>query len=110
MTVGVTDTKLVRRATLRLGALTAALLVAGLLPWITGGATAARLVSLPLLLAGIGVAAVALRVRSVLSRRAAAAAAYPAPLVERTCDGCACGAGGCGSAPAPDAQDAASKP
>lgn len=97
MTAGVVDARLVvRRATLRLGALAAVLLVAGLLPWVTGGSTGARLVALPLLLAGAGVAAVGLRVRSVLSRQAAARAAYPAPLVERTCDGCACGAGGCG--------------
>jgi hypothetical protein len=107
--VGVTDAKLgVRRATLRLGALAAVLLVAGVLPWVTGGSTGARLVALPLLVAGIGVTAVVLRVRSVLAQRAAVAAAYPAPLVERGCDGCACGAGGCGSvAPeAPDAEDA----
>jgi len=99
----VTDANaVVRRATLRLGMLAAVLLVAGLLPWVTGGPTGARLVALPLLLAGLGVTALVLRVRSVLSRRATAAA-YPAPLVERTCDGCACGGGGCGSAaPATD--------
>lgn len=86
-----------RRATLRLGALAAVLLVAGLLPWVTGGTQGVRLVALPLLVAGLGVGAVALRVRSVLTRQAATAA-YPAPLVERGCDGCACGGGGCGSA------------
>lgn len=95
-----------RRATLRLGALAVVLLVAGVLPWVTGGALAVRLVALPLLLAGAGVAAVALRVRSVLTRRAATPA-YPAPLVERACDGCSCGAGGCAGASAGAAEQTA---
>jgi hypothetical protein len=89
------DGKVLRRAALRLGVLAAVLLVAGLLPWVTGGSLGVRLVALPLLLAGVGVATVAVRVRAVMPR---ADPAYPAPLVERSCDGCACGAGGCGSA------------
>ncbi|HEX6755046.1 MAG TPA: hypothetical protein VF109_03775 [Mycobacteriales bacterium] len=95
------DGKAVRRATVRLGALAGVLLLAGLLPWVTGGTLAARLVALPLLLAGVGIGAVAVRLRSVLMAADPADAAYPAPLVERGCDGCACGAGGCGSAAEP---------
>lgn len=85
------DSRALRRATTRLGLLAAVLLVAGLLPWLTAGPLGVRLVALPMLLAGLGVAAVALRVRRVVP-------AAPAPLVERGCDGCACGGGGCGTA------------
>jgi hypothetical protein len=99
-----------RRAMWRLGVLAAALLVAGGLPWVTAGPLAARLIALPLLLAGVLVSVVAVRVRPVAPAPAPAAA--PAPLVERRCDGCVCGvAGGCGvlSRNAPG-QSAASNP
>ena len=74
-----------RRAVLLLG-LAAMLLLAGLLPWVTGGETTVRMLALPLLLAGLLAAGAAVRI---------AVARRPAPLVERTCDGCTCGAGGC---------------
>ena len=78
-----------RRAVVRLGVLAAALLVAGLLPWVTMGPLPVRLVALPLLLAGALVAVVAVRVRTVLARPRPSA-----PPVERRCDGCVCGTGG----------------
>jgi hypothetical protein len=85
-----------RRAVLLLGGLAAAMLLAGLLPWVTGGDTTIRLLALPLLLAGLMVAGAAMRV--VVVRR-------PAPVtpVERGCAGCTCGAGSCaaGAGPAP---------
>ena len=79
-----------RRATVRLAVLAAVLLLAGLLPWLTAGPAAARLVALPLLLAGVLVAVAAVRVRTALVARPSA------PPVERRCDGCVCGtSGGC---------------
>jgi hypothetical protein len=78
-----------RRAVLLLCGLAGALLLAGLLPWMTGGETTIRMLALPLLLAGLLVTGAAVRVAVV--RR-------PTPVtpVERTCDGCVCGAsGGC---------------
>ncbi|MFL6131127.1 MAG: hypothetical protein ACJ73E_18960 [Mycobacteriales bacterium] len=84
-----------RRAVLLVGTLAAALLLAGLLPWVTGGETTIRMLALPMLLAGLLVTGAATRIAVV--RR-------PAPVspVERRCDGCTCGAGGCaapGTAP-----------
>ena len=79
-----------RRAVLLLGGLAAMLLLAGLLPWVTGGETTVRMLALPLLLAGLLTAGAAVRIAVV--RRPAG---LPAPPVERTCDGCTCGAGGC---------------
>ena len=76
------DGTMVRRAARRLGVLAAVLLVAGLLPWVTGGSLGVRLVALPLLLAGAGVATMAVRVRALVPQ---ADPAYPAPLVERGC-------------------------
>ena len=91
----------------RLGVLAAALLVAGLLPWVTAGPLPARLVALPLLLAGALVAVVAVRVRSVVPQPRPSA-----PPVERRCDGCVCGiAGGCTIPRSqPDADAADSRP
>jgi hypothetical protein len=74
-----------------LAALAAVLLVAGVLPWATGGETIIRLMGLPLFLAGLMVLGVTLRVWYA-GRRAAPSA----PPVERGCDGCVCGLdGGC---------------
>jgi hypothetical protein len=87
-----------RRATLRLSVLAAVLLLAGLLPWLTDGPLPVRLVALPLLLTGAGVAAVAVRLRSVLPTPVRPRPS--APPVERACDGCACGGGGRGAATA----------
>jgi hypothetical protein len=85
----VTDVDRVRRrAVLLLGGLAGALMLAGLLPWLTGGDTTIRLLALPMLLAGLLVTGATIRVAVV--RRPT-----PAPLVERSCDGCSCGAGGC---------------
>ena len=78
-----------RRAVVRLGVLAAALLLAGLLPWVTMGPLPARLLALPLLLTGVLVTIVAVRVRSVLPRPRPSA-----PPVERRCAGCVCGTGG----------------
>jgi hypothetical protein len=72
-----------RRAVRMLGALAGVLLLAGVLPWVTGGETAIRLLALPLLLMGLVVLGAALRVRT--------APAPSAPPLERGCDGCACG-------------------
>ena len=68
-----------------LGILAAALLLAGLLPWVTWGELTIRLLALPMLLAGVLVAGAALRVRAV-GRQVPSA-----PPVERGCAGCACG-------------------
>lgn len=68
-----------------LGVLAAALLLAGLLPWVTWGELTIRLLALPLLLAGLVVAGSALRVRAAGRRTPSA------PPVERGCEGCACG-------------------
>ncbi|HST64806.1 MAG TPA: hypothetical protein VLM05_06430 [Mycobacteriales bacterium] len=77
-----------RRAVRKLGALAGVLLLAGVLPWVTGGELLIRLLALPLLLAGLLVLGTLLRVRT--------APAPSAPPVERGCDGCACGiSGGC---------------
>jgi hypothetical protein len=81
-----------RRAVLLVGVLAATMVLAGLLPWLTGGELTIRLFGLPLLLAGLLVAGVALRVATV--RRPAPSA----PPVERRCDGCVCStAAGCGA-------------
>lgn len=78
-----------RRAVLLLGVLAATLLLAGLLPWVTGGESTIRMLALPMLLAGLLVAGAAVRV--AVFRRPAPSA----PPVERGCDGCVCGGGGC---------------
>jgi hypothetical protein len=77
-----------RRAVLLLGVLAATLVLAGLLPWLTGGELTVRLFGLPLLLAGRMVTGATLR--GATARRRAPSA----PLVERRCDGCVCGTGG----------------
>jgi hypothetical protein len=79
-----------------LGVLAAALLLAGALPWVTGGETIIRLMGVPLFLAGLIVLGATLRVWRV-SRRPAPSA----PPVERGCDGCVCGLdAGCATAAA----------
>lgn len=75
-----------RRAVRMLGALAGALLLAGVLPWVTGGEWPIRLLALPLVLAGLLVLGATLRVHA-----AGAAPAPSAPPLERGCDGCACG-------------------
>lgn len=80
-----------RRLVTRLGALSAVLLVAGVLPWATWGDLSIRLLALPMLLAGLLVAGLALRVH---------AAGRPAPAEQLGCGGCQCGGGGCGTEPA----------
>ncbi len=75
-----------RRAVLRLGLLAGVLLLAGGLPWVTAGPLPARLIALPLLVAGLLVAAVTVKLRSILPRVRPAA-----QLVERRCEGCVCG-------------------
>ena len=82
-----------QRAVRMLGALAAALLLAGALPWVTGGESTIRFLALPLLLAGLMVLGATLRVW------AAGRTPAPAPPVERGCDGCVCGLqGGCAAA------------
>ena len=75
-----------RRAVRMLGALAGVLLLAGVLPWVTGGEWTIRLLALPLLLAGLLVLGATLRVHA--ARKAPAPSAPP---LERGCDGCACG-------------------
>jgi hypothetical protein len=80
-----------RRAVLMLSALAGAMLLAGVLPWATGGESTIRFLALPLLLAGLMVLGVTLRVWAAGRRPAPSA-----PPVERGCDGCVCGLqGGC---------------
>jgi hypothetical protein len=80
-----------------LGALAGVLLLAGLLPWVTGGETIIRMMGLPLFLAGLMVLGATLRVW-----RAGRREAPSAPPVERGCDGCVCGLdGGCTAADRP---------
>lgn len=84
--VGTTTAGAARRRVVRLlGILAAALLLAGLLPWVTWGELTVRLFALPMLLAGLMVAGAAVRVRAV-GRRVPSA-----PPVERGCEGCVCG-------------------
>jgi hypothetical protein len=68
-----------------LGALAGVLLLAGVLPGVTGGEWVIRLLALPLVLAGLLALGATLRVR------AAGAVTPSAAPVERGCDGCACG-------------------
>src|SRR6266511_4442261 len=83
-----------------LGALAALLVLAGVLPWLTGGSGAARGFATPLLLVGLFAWYAALRAVR------AEPAAPPRPATGRDagpaggCGGCRCGAGGCqGAAP-----------
>jgi hypothetical protein len=78
-----------RRLVLVVGTLAGLLVLAGVLPWVTGGDSTIRFLALPMLLAGLMVSGAAIRIATV--RR-------PTPVtpVERTCDGCCCGGGGCG--------------
>ena len=83
-----------QRAVRMLGALAAALVLAGALPWVTRGDSTIRLLALPLLLAGLMVLGATLRVWAAGRRPAPSA-----PPVERGCDGCVCGLdGGCAAA------------
>jgi hypothetical protein len=74
-----------RLATGALGMLAAALLVAGALPWLVPGPTAARLFGLPLLLVGLLAAVTAARLPRLRLARRSAPSPRPA-----TCAGCAC--------------------
>jgi hypothetical protein len=79
------------------------MLLAGVLPWVTGGESTIRFLALPLLLAGLMMLGVTLRVWAAGRRPAPSA-----PPVERGCDGCVCGRqGGCGAAEAPSAESGA---
>ncbi len=90
-TAGVTADRARQRAVLMLSALAGAMLLAGVLPWVTGGESTIRFLALPLLLAGLMVLGVTLRVWA--AGRRPAPSARP---VERGCDGCVCGLqGGC---------------
>lgn len=80
-----------QRAVRKLGALAGVLLLAGVLPWVTGGELTIKLLALPLLLAGLMVLGATLRVHA-----AGRAPGPSAPPLERGCDGCVCGiSGGC---------------
>jgi hypothetical protein len=83
-----------RRAVRMLGVLAAALLLAGLLPWVTWGDATVRYLALPFVGAGLLVLGSTLRVWS-----AGRTPSPSAPPVERGCDGCVCGLdGGCAAA------------
>lgn len=73
---------------LRLSALAVVFLAAGIAPWFIGGPLVARLFSVPFLLLGVFVAAVAYRLRDVRPRLSTAD--FP-----QMTGGCACGGGGC---------------
>lgn len=81
-------------ARIRLVALAAVLVVAGALPWLTGGPTAARLLGLPFILLGVLAAYATTRITQ-LAQRPAPAPAGPSG----GCDSCVCGGGACGRAP-----------
>ncbi len=83
-------------ARLRLAALTAVLLVAGVLPWATGGPTVTRVLGIPFLLLGLLAGYATTRLPAVASRTAAAARTAP----PAGCAGCNCGAGACAQAAA----------
>jgi hypothetical protein len=90
-TAGVTADRARRRAVLMLSALAGVMLLAGVLPWVTGGDSTVRFLALPLLLAGLMVLGATLRVWAAGRRPVS-----PAPPVGRGCDGCVCGLqGGC---------------
>jgi hypothetical protein len=92
----VTTVRAGRRAVLRLGALTALFLLAGMLPWLTAGPLPTRLIALPLLLAGALMAVATARLRTSPLPHRRTAAARPA-----TCAACSCStAGVCEAAPA----------
>lgn len=72
----------------RLTALAGVCLIAGIVPWFVGGPLLARLLSLPFLLLGVFVAAVAVRLRQARPRLSTAD--FP-----QLSGGCACGGEGC---------------
>lgn len=89
-----------RQITIRLGLLAAVMLVAGGLPWVTAGPLAARLIAVPLLLAGLLAAWVVIRVRAlpagpVRTPRPAGTAGTGTGGQPAGCGGCACGGAGC---------------
>jgi hypothetical protein len=75
---------------LRLGVLAGMLLLAGALPWITGGPQAVRLIAVPLLVTGVmmGAATASLRTAPLAGRAGRAGVAEPATAGPT----CACGA------------------
>jgi uncharacterized membrane protein YccC len=97
VTVRDADRDRVRRRALRLvGTLAGVLVLAGVLPWVTGADSTIRFLALPLLLAGLMATGLAIRFAKVRRARPMT----PVTPVERGCDGCACGLSkdGCGTA------------
>jgi len=88
----VTTTSAGRAATIRLGALTALLLLAGALPWIGAGPLSTRLIALPLLATGVLMAVATVRLRATPVHRPTGFADRPAG-----CATCTCGGAGCPS-------------
>lgn len=80
-----------RRAIARVGLMAALLVVAGVLPWVSGGPLSVRLLALPLLAAGVFLGAAAFRLHRTLPPMPDAASADTRPAA---CAGCACGASG----------------
>jgi hypothetical protein len=66
-----------RSATIAFGLLAAVLLAAGVLPWMSGGSMAIRLIGVPLLLLGLLAAVTAVRLPSVAIPRRPAPPARP---------------------------------
>jgi len=92
----VTTTRARRAATLRLGALTALLLLAGALPWLSAGPLSTRLIALPLLATGALMAVATARLQATPLRRPTSSGGRQAG-----CSACSCGgAGGCAPEPA----------
>lgn len=88
MTVRDADRDRVRkRALLLVGTLAGVLVLAGLLPWVTGADPTIRFLALPLLLAGLMVTGLAVRFAKVRRERPMT----PVTPVERGCEGCVCG-------------------
>jgi hypothetical protein len=96
----VTTVRVGRHAVLRLGALTALLLLAGALPWLTAGPLPTRLIALPLLLTGALMAVATARLRTTPLPLRRTAAARPAGCATCSCsraDVCAAEPAGSGS-------------
>ncbi len=77
-------------ARVRLVALAAVLLVAGILPWATGGPAVVRILGVPFILLGLLAGYATTRLPVVASRAATRTAPPPGG-----CGGCNCGAGAC---------------
>ena len=101
-----TPTRARRAATLRLGALTALLLLAGALPWLSAGPLSTRLIALPLLATGALMAVATARLHAIPLRRPTSSADRPAGCATCSCGGAAgCAPESAGPGARPDTMD-----